>query len=151
MRRILAAVVVAALAAITLAACDKEEPAPISTAAATASSGAPATPSATSSAAPAASPDTKVQQIFATRCASCHGPKGKGDGPIAASLTPRPRDYSDAAWQRATPDDAIAAIIARGGSAVHESPMMPPSPDLAADPAALAAMVKLVRSFGGKT
>ncbi len=130
-----------------LAGCDKQEqaPTPTSTAATTAPS---AAPSATSSAAPVASPDAKVQQIFATRCASCHGPKGKGDGPIAASLTPRPRDYSDLAWQKATPDDAIAAIIARGGMGVHKSQMMPPSPDLASDPAALAAMVKLVRSFG---
>ena len=89
-----------------------------------------------------------MQQIFSTRCASCHGPKGKGDGPLAASLDPRPRDYSDAPWQKATPDDAIAAIITKGGAGVHQSPMMPPSPDLAADPATLAAMVKLVRSFG---
>jgi hypothetical protein len=39
-------------------------------------------------------------------------------------------------------------VISRGGAAVQKSPMMPPSPDLAADPVALAAMVKLVRSFG---
>lgn len=108
-----------------------------------------ATPAPTASAA-SASPDARVQQIFATRCAGCHGPKGKGDGPIAASLTPRPRDYSDAAWQKATTDDALKAVIAQGGAAVKKSPMMPPSPDLAADPAALAAMVTFVRSFGAR-
>jgi len=29
-------------------------------------------------------------------CASCHGPGGKGDGPAAAALDPKPRDLSDA-------------------------------------------------------
>jgi mono/diheme cytochrome c family protein len=27
-------------------------------------------------------------------CASCHGPTGKGDGPAAAALNPKPRDFS---------------------------------------------------------
>lgn len=27
-------------------------------------------------------------------CASCHGPAGKGDGPAAAALNPKPRDFS---------------------------------------------------------
>lgn len=103
-----------------------------------------------SAASASASPEAKVRQIFATRCAGCHGPNGKGDGPIAGSLTPRPRDYSDAAWQKATTDDALKAVIAQGGAAVKKSPMMPPSPDLASDPAALAAMVTLVRSFGAR-
>jgi cytochrome c553 len=129
--------------------CDGHEEASTSGSdAATATATTGATASATAIASGAASPDAKVRQIFATRCASCHGPSGKGDGPIAPSLTPHPRDYSEAAWQKATTDDAIAAVISRGGAAVQKSPMMPPSPDLAADPVALAAMVKLVRSFG---
>jgi mono/diheme cytochrome c family protein len=145
MRSAVPVVVAAALAALAPAGCDKHDEPP-SPAITTAPS---APPPSTAAATSVASPEAKVQQIFATRCSSCHGPKGKGDGPIAASLDPRPRDYSDAAWQKATTDDAIAAIIAKGGAAVHQSQMMPPSPDLASDPAALAAMVKLVRSFGG--
>jgi len=27
-------------------------------------------------------------------CVSCHGPSGKGDGPAAAALNPKPRDFS---------------------------------------------------------
>jgi mono/diheme cytochrome c family protein len=27
-------------------------------------------------------------------CASCHGPSGKGDGPAAAALKPKPRDFA---------------------------------------------------------
>ncbi|HEY3296401.1 MAG TPA: c-type cytochrome [bacterium] len=31
--------------------------------------------------------------LFETNCASCHGPNGNGDGPRAASLSPKPRNY----------------------------------------------------------
>jgi putative copper resistance protein D len=30
--------------------------------------------------------------LFATHCAACHGPRGAGDGPTAATLQPRPPD-----------------------------------------------------------
>jgi len=32
------------------------------------------------------------EQVFATRCASCHGPEGRGDGPVASTLDPKPVD-----------------------------------------------------------
>ncbi|HJM42792.1 MAG: cytochrome c [Nitrospinota bacterium] len=31
--------------------------------------------------------------VYAKFCASCHGNEGKGDGPAAASLNPRPSDF----------------------------------------------------------
>lgn len=34
------------------------------------------------------------KQLFATNCASCHGTLGKGDGPAAASLNPKPKDLA---------------------------------------------------------
>jgi len=30
--------------------------------------------------------------LYKLRCAMCHGEKGRGDGPVAESLTPRPTD-----------------------------------------------------------
>jgi len=33
-------------------------------------------------------------RVFAQRCAVCHGPDGKGNGPAAPSLHPRPRDFT---------------------------------------------------------
>lgn len=33
------------------------------------------------------------EQLFKVDCAPCHGVKGKGDGPAAASLNPKPRDF----------------------------------------------------------
>jgi|EP01012_Entosiphon_sulcatum_P044567 mono/diheme cytochrome c family protein len=32
--------------------------------------------------------------LFATNCASCHGPEGHGDGPAGMSLNPKPRNLT---------------------------------------------------------
>src|SRR5262245_2085275 len=37
----------------------------------------------------------EARQLFATVCATCHGPTGQGDGQAAASLNPKPRNYTD--------------------------------------------------------
>jgi hypothetical protein len=77
----------------------------------------------------------------------CHGENGRGDGPGAAALTVKPRNYTDPAWQKSVTDDAIKAIIVKGGGAVGKDPGMPPHPDLGAKPEVLEGLVKLVRSF----
>ena len=33
-------------------------------------------------------------KVFAQRCSVCHGPDGRGNGPAAPSMLPRPRDFS---------------------------------------------------------
>ena len=91
---------------------------------------------------------TEAQQIFSTRCAACHGPTGHGDGPGAASLDPKPRNYHDQAWQDSVSDDEIEKAIVYGGSAVGRSPMMVGNPDLASKPATVAALREIVRNFG---
>jgi mono/diheme cytochrome c family protein len=35
------------------------------------------------------------EQIFDANCTTCHGTDGKGDGPAAASLDPRPSNLAD--------------------------------------------------------
>ena len=40
--------------------------------------------------------------IYNAQCLSCHGPTGKGDGPQAHDLNPKPRDLSDPAIQGQT-------------------------------------------------
>ena len=41
-------------------------------------------------------PDTPVgQRVFAQRCAVCHGPDGRGNGPAAPSLIPHPRNFTE--------------------------------------------------------
>lgn len=48
-------------------------------------------------------------------CASCHGPEGRGDGPVAQTLDPRPRDFHDvAAFKRGFEVEAIARTLSTG-------------------------------------
>lgn len=48
-------------------------------------------------------------------CASCHGAAGRGDGPVSATLDPRPRDFRDAAaFKNGFDVTAIAATVANG-------------------------------------
>ncbi len=44
-----------------------------------------------------ADPDTLAagKKIYAGNCLACHGAAGKGDGPAAIALNPRPKDLSD--------------------------------------------------------
>lgn len=67
----------------------------------------------------------KGKQVYDTRCAMCHGPGGKGDGPAAAALQPKPRDLSDAQYMSGLTNDYIFKIISKGGAAVGKSAAMP--------------------------
>jgi mono/diheme cytochrome c family protein len=109
----------------------------------------PAEPVGPPAEAPSGGSDAERQaaQIFATRCAVCHGPDGRGDGPGSAALDPKPRNYHDATWQASVTDEHLAKIIVQGGSAVGRSPLMPPNPDLAGKPEVVAALVEHIRSL----
>lgn len=92
----------------------------------------------------------EAKQLFGTVCAACHGTNGMGDGPAAASLTPKPRAYSDMEWQKATTDEGIANIILVGGAAAGKSPMMPAQAQLKDKPEVVAALVQIIRAYGKK-
>ena len=99
---------------------------------------------------PTSSPAAQeARNTFNTLCSTCHGQSGTGDGPGAASLQPKPRNYTDKAWQASVTDEQIRQIILEGGAAVGKSPMMPPSPQFKDKPAVVDELVKIVRSFGG--
>lgn len=99
--------------------------------------------------APAAAPGAAeaAREIYATRCVTCHGATGAGDGPGSAALDPPPRDFRDAAWQSSVDDAHIEQIIQYGGAAVGRSPAMPGNPDLAAKPEVVAELRAYVRSL----
>lgn len=86
--------------------------------------------------------------MFQTRCAACHGQFGRGDGPGAAGLTPKPRNYADQEWQKTVTDEEIEKAIVYGGAAVGKSPQMVANPDLQAKPGVVAALREIVRKFG---
>lgn len=98
-------------------------------------------------AAPQQSAAAEAAQLFATRCVTCHGEKGAGDGPGSASLTPPPRNFQDPAWQAEVSDAHIANIIQFGGAAVGRSPTMPGNPDLTGKPEVVEALVVLIRNL----
>ena len=89
----------------------------------------------------------EAENIYTTRCVTCHGAGGHGDGAAAAALNPKPRDYSQAEWQASVTDEQISHIIVQGGAAVGKSALMPPNPDLVSKPDVVAALVAKVRSF----
>ncbi len=111
--------------------------------------GAPAAvPAATAAISAAARAD--AEQIFSTRCFTCHGSHGKGDGPGSPGLVPPPRDLSDPAWQASVTDEHIEKIIKYGGAAVGKSPTMPPNPDLTAKVEVVQALRARVRELAAK-
>lgn len=95
-----------------------------------------------------ASPAEEARAIFAERCTPCHGPEGRGDGPSASSLNPRPRNYHDLAWQQQATDEGISKAILEGGKAVGKSEVMPSNPDLKGKPEVVGELVKVIRGFG---
>ncbi len=61
---------------------------------------------------------------YATYCSACHGPRGDGDGPMAALLDPKPTQHSDAALMSALSDEELFQVIKDGGPVVGKSPQM---------------------------
>src|SRR5215831_10257196 len=68
---------------------------------------------------PASAPPGR--RLYVRWCATCHGPDGRGNGPAAPSLIPRPRDFTRGLFKyKSTPaaepptDDDLARVIANG-------------------------------------
>jgi cytochrome c oxidase cbb3-type subunit 3 len=66
------------------------------------------------------------KKLYGQFCASCHGQAGKGDGPAAAALNPKPRDHTDKEYMSKMSDDEMLKVIKNGGASVGKSPLMPP-------------------------
>ena len=88
-----------------------------------------------------------AKAVFEARCAACHGTSGKGDGPGAAAINPKPRDYTDSEWQASVADEDIATAIVKGGMGVGKSAVMPSNPDLKDKPAVVKGLVDIIRGF----
>lgn len=91
----------------------------------------------------------KGKQLFTTKgCAACHGDKGTGDGISAATLDPKPRNYTDKSWQASVTDAHIKKVIREGGDANGLSPMMAPYDAMFTEEGDLDAVVAFIRSLG---
>ncbi len=144
-----------ALSTLTLACSEKKPEAPaapapsaLEPAAPAPAPAAPAEAAQPAAAAPAADPVAEAAEIFKTRCSTCHGLEGKGDGAAAAALNPKPRTFTDKEWQKSVTDEHIEKIIVGGGASVGKSALMPPNPDLADKKEVVAALRATVRKLG---
>src|SRR2546428_6681598 len=77
---------------------------------------------------------------YAAQCASCHGAGGRGDGPLARTLSVSPPALADLAVQARFSDDDLAQLILHGRPGT-------PMPGFARtlDPAAVRAIVAFLR------
>ena len=71
--------------------------------------------------------------LFQANCATCHGPGGKGDGPVGKALQPPPRDFTAGDFKfdadgDGTPgsDGDLTTVISQGAGAFGGSPLMAP-------------------------
>ena len=84
--------------------------------------------SAAGAAAPAPLDDPYLKNgraIYFTHCAACHGERGQGDGASAAGFATKPSNLADGRLMNPLPDEFLANVIQRGGSAEGLSPGMP--------------------------
>ncbi len=74
----------------------------------------------------------KGGELYAQRCAMCHGDKGAGDGPLAATLPEgqKPRNLSAGGYKYATDDAKFKELLQKGGAGVGLSVLMPGQSDL---------------------
>jgi caa(3)-type oxidase subunit IV len=80
---------------------------------------------ATQTAAAAPAPPFDAETQFKTVCSACHGMEGKGNGPGAASLNPKPANFTDPAFWADKTDSILEKAIRQGGASVGKSSAMP--------------------------
>jgi len=60
--------------------------------------------------------------VYEIRCAPCHGSAGTGDGPAAAALVPKPRNFRDAAFWRGRSRASLKLTVEQGRPGTMMSP-----------------------------
>jgi mono/diheme cytochrome c family protein len=150
--------IVALATMVAVQGCSKEQPPP-----ATQTSAAAAQPAASEPAAPAGAMTPAVAApaaadagaaAFQAYCATCHGAAGRGDGPAAAALTPKPASFVGGVFKydankngNAGDVEDIQAIVRDGAAKYGGSPLMTPWPMLSAEQ--LQAVAQYVKSLDG--
>lgn len=89
------------------------------------------------------------KKVYKRACASCHGSTGKGNGPAAIALDPKPADLTDGRLTGKT-DDEIKKVILSGGAANGLAATMPAFKGQVSD-AQIADVIVFLRGLeGGK-
>lgn len=64
------------------------------------------------------------RQVYKEYCMQCHGATGRGDGPAASGLNPKPAIHANMAFEK-LPPDYVYNVIYYGGRSMGKSPAMP--------------------------
>jgi cytochrome c oxidase cbb3-type subunit 2 len=72
----------------------------------------------------AGTPDARArgEAVYALRCSPCHGAGGGGDGPAAAAIVPKPRNFHDPDFWRGRTVDQLRLVVKQG----KPGTLMPP-------------------------
>ena len=72
------------------------------------------------------------KDLYAARCAMCHGDKGAGDGAAAAAFPAeqKPASFATGQYKYTKDEGKFSELLKKGGAGVGLSAMMPPQPDL---------------------
>lgn len=81
-------------------------------------------------------------ELYAARCAFCHGVKGAGDGVAGDALQPRPTNFTSADYWKGTTDEQVRAAIVSGKPGTG---MMPFGQSL--KPGEIDGLVELLKGF----
>ncbi len=65
------------------------------------------------------------ERLFAVNCAACHGTYGRGDGPAADVLRPKPANLTDGWLMNARTDEELHETLMEGGHWTEHSRLMP--------------------------
>ncbi len=87
-----------------------------------------------------------ARENYQRYCQKCHGEQGKGDGPGAAMLNPKPRDYTDCKTMQSKKDEDLFKVIKDGGDSMGLSADMQPFGGNLSDDE-IHQLVKFVRGF----
>ncbi|MFQ5697954.1 MAG: c-type cytochrome [Myxococcota bacterium] len=68
----------------------------------------------------------KGKQVFMTYCATCHGEKGDGQGPVGKALNPPPRDFTKGDFKYGSSDQDLFDTMSNGAASKGGSPLMAP-------------------------
>ena len=83
----------------------------------------------------------EASELYAQRCANCHGMRGDGRGIMASKLNPPPRNLRSYSWFKTTTPKYLKRVILGGGSAIGKSLLMPANPDLRNKPKLVSALI----------
>lgn len=60
---------------------------------------------------------SKGKELYQINCVACHGPQGHGDGPAAAAMNPKPRNFTQAVgWKQGRAPAQVFTTLTKGFS-----------------------------------